>query len=327
MEGGGVFESCLDMITLLEDSNNSLWLPSSSSFHENISPEPKRDRMENLKRDGYNGAFSWTSEVQAETNREDSDPNPYNQMENKRRLKQEQVQFLEMSFEEEDKLEPQRKMYLAKHLGLQPRQVAIWFQNRRARYKTKQIEKEFSILRASYNRLKLDYESLYKEKTNLENKVEMLTKKMAQKERKDIISNLDTILDLDEAISIMETCGNLHNTEIEDELVVLSTKQPKNVNLTKSNVFDFESPYYIDGNRFSAQIKASSTLVREPEQEPEFSPSGIEQHMMNTSLVSPQTPPTFTNFLKVADDMNDESNASSRTFSLVDDHTFWSWLY
>ena len=71
----------------------------------------------------------------------------------------------------------------------------------------------------------------------------MLTKKMAQKERKDIISNLDTILDLDEAISIMETCGNLHNTEIEDELVVLSTKQPKNVNLTKSNVFDFESPY------------------------------------------------------------------------------------
>ena len=51
----------------------------------------------------------------------------------KRRLSVDQVQFLEKSFEVENKLEPERKVQLAKDLGLQPRQVAIWFQNRRRR--------------------------------------------------------------------------------------------------------------------------------------------------------------------------------------------------
>lgn len=80
----------------------------------------------------------------------------------KRRLTADQVQFLEKSFDLENKLEPERKILLAKDLGLQPRQVAIWFQNRRARWKTKQLEKDYDVLQANYTSLKADCDSLSK---------------------------------------------------------------------------------------------------------------------------------------------------------------------
>ncbi|KAL5558922.1 hypothetical protein UlMin_035133 [Ulmus minor] len=78
----------------------------------------------------------------------------------KRRLSSDQVKALERNFELENKLEPERKAKLAEELGLQPRQVAIWFQNRRARWKTKQLEKDYGILKANYEALKLDFENL-----------------------------------------------------------------------------------------------------------------------------------------------------------------------
>ncbi|MQI32353.1 hypothetical protein EI016_24585, partial [Escherichia coli] len=85
---------------------------------------------------------------------ENGDDEYFHQPEKKRRLSADQVQFLEKSFEVENKLEPQRKTKLAKDLGLEPRQVAIWFQNRRARWKTKQLEKDYESLQASYDTLK-----------------------------------------------------------------------------------------------------------------------------------------------------------------------------
>jgi len=91
--------------------------------------------------------------------------------EKKRRLNLHQVKALEKNFEVENKLEPERKLKLAGELGLQPRQVAIWFQNRRARWKTKQLERDYGTLKANYEALKLDY-------CNLEQKNEVLAQKV-----------------------------------------------------------------------------------------------------------------------------------------------------
>lgn len=85
----------------------------------------------------------------------------------KNRLSIEKVKALEKHFEEENKLQPERKMKIAKEVGLEPRQVAIWFQNRRARWRTKHLEKEYDHLRANYDALKLNYGSLQQQKCSL----------------------------------------------------------------------------------------------------------------------------------------------------------------
>jgi homeobox-leucine zipper protein len=102
--------------------------------------------------------------------------------EKKRRLLPEQVHMLEKSFEVENKLEPERKSQLAKELGLQPRQVAVWFQNRRARWKTKQLERDYDQLKSSYDSLLSDYDSIQKHNQNLKAQVEELAEKVYAKQ-------------------------------------------------------------------------------------------------------------------------------------------------
>lgn len=95
------------------------------------------------------------------------------QVEKKRRLTFDQVRSLEYNFEIENKLEPERKMQLAKELGLQPRQVAVWFQNRRARWKTKQLERDYEVLNLDYNRLKKEFDAVIQEKQELQDAVRL----------------------------------------------------------------------------------------------------------------------------------------------------------
>lgn len=90
-----------------------------------------------------------------------------NKSKNQRRFSDEQIRLLESIFEADSKLDPRRKVQVARELGLQPRQVAIWFQNRRARWKSKQIEQDFRILRADYDNLASRFESLKEEKQSL----------------------------------------------------------------------------------------------------------------------------------------------------------------
>ncbi|CAN6995864.1 unnamed protein product [Brassica rapa subsp. trilocularis] len=69
----------------------------------------------------------------------------------KKKMTNEQLKLLEISFQEEMKLDPDRKMKLSKELGLQPRQIAVWFQNRKARWKNKQLEHLYKSLRQEFD--------------------------------------------------------------------------------------------------------------------------------------------------------------------------------
>lgn len=84
------------------------------------------------------------------------------------------MHLLEKSFEAENKLEPEKKTQLAKKLGMQPRQVAVWFQNRRARWKTKQLERDYDVLKSSYDSLLSNYDSIKKENEKLKSEVRLV---------------------------------------------------------------------------------------------------------------------------------------------------------
>ncbi|KAF5765113.1 putative transcription factor homeobox-WOX family [Helianthus annuus] len=94
----------------------------------------------------------------------------------KRKLSDEQVSLLEQNFGDEHKLESERKDKLASELGLDPRQVAVWFQNRRARWKNKKLEQE-------YSKLKNDHDSTVLEKCRLETEVLKLKEQLSEAEK------------------------------------------------------------------------------------------------------------------------------------------------
>ncbi|KAI3824314.1 hypothetical protein L1987_05769 [Smallanthus sonchifolius] len=106
----------------------------------------------------------------------------------KRKLSDEQVSLLEQNFGDEHKLESERKDRIAAELGLDPRQVAVWFQNRRARWKSKKLEEE-------YSKLKTEHDSTVLEKCRLETEVLKLKQQLgeAQSEKNRLVERLDGI--------------------------------------------------------------------------------------------------------------------------------------
>ncbi|KAM0961194.1 hypothetical protein ACFX13_020930 [Malus domestica] len=71
----------------------------------------------------------------------------------KLRLTKEQSRLLEESFRQHHTLNPKQKETLAMQLKLRPRQVEVWFQNRRARSKLKQTEMECEYLKRWFGSL------------------------------------------------------------------------------------------------------------------------------------------------------------------------------
>ncbi|MBA0863283.1 hypothetical protein Goshw_018996 [Gossypium schwendimanii] len=81
----------------------------------------------------------------------------------KLRLSKEQSMVLEETFKEHSTLNPKQKLALAKQLNLKPRQVEVWFQNRRARTKLKQTEVDCEHLKRCCENLTEENRRLHKE--------------------------------------------------------------------------------------------------------------------------------------------------------------------
>ncbi|XP_022735919.1 homeobox-leucine zipper protein HAT5-like [Durio zibethinus] len=251
----------------------------------------------------------------------DEDLDEYvHQPEKKRRLTVDQVQFLEKSFEVENKLEPERKIQLAKDLGLKPRQVAIWFQNRRARCKTKQLEKDYDTLQASYNSLKADYGNLLKEKDKLKEEVLQLTDKLLMKEKEKRNYELSDVNTLSQEPPEKSVAAETASEGEESKVSLVAYKQ-EDISYAKSDIFDSDSPHYTDGVHSSLLEAADSSYPFEPDQS---DLSQDEEDNLSKVLLHP---PSYI-FPKLEDDDYSDPPASSCNSGFpVEDHAFWSWAY
>ncbi|KAL5571090.1 hypothetical protein UlMin_020687 [Ulmus minor] len=98
------------------------------------------------------------------TKKETHYPTPSKPMKNNnKRLTQAQARLLETSFTTNQKLQSGRKLELAAKLGLSQRQVAVWYQNRRARQRTQTIELDYRAIRIKLEDVLEDKRRLEKE--------------------------------------------------------------------------------------------------------------------------------------------------------------------
>ncbi|XP_039013474.1 homeobox-leucine zipper protein HAT14-like [Hibiscus syriacus] len=106
-------------------------------------------------------------ETDQRVNRRGSDNDENVSTRKKLRLSKEQSAFLEESFKEHSTLNPvlisSKKLALAKQLNLRPRQIEVWFQNRRARTKLKKTEVDCEYLKRCCETLAEENRRLQKE--------------------------------------------------------------------------------------------------------------------------------------------------------------------
>ncbi|XP_076905452.1 uncharacterized protein LOC143561209 isoform X2 [Bidens hawaiensis] len=274
MEGGVVFESLLQNQKFGFDSS---WV--SNSFHGE-----ETNAKKSVSNEEYDKCFR--------------------QPEKKRRLTVDQVHFLEKRFEEDNKLEQERKVELAKELNLQPRQVAIWFQNRRARCKTKQLEKEYEVLSSSYEKLKLEFDCLQQHNHKLKQEVQMLKEKLNIKgtREKDLISNESPTNSSDQEPNPI----SIQTWTREPKMVICKQEYANSVS-AKSDIIDSYSP---DGNHSSFLEPYDSSNVFENQ-----SDLSQEEEDNLTVLRCP----------KVDYESYIDTNDGSLVYPVEDQQPFWLW--
>lgn len=209
--------------------------------------------------------------------------------EKKRRLNMEQVKTLEKNFELGNKLEPERKMQLARALGLQPRQIAIWFQNRRARWKTKQLEKDYDLLKRQFEAIKADNDALQAQNQKLHAEI------LALKSREMPTESIN--------LNIKETEGSCSNR---------SENSSDNIRLDMSMTPAIDSPV-------SSHIPSSRALFPTSVNRPNT--GHVVQLFQNSSTRSEHLQSTQ----KIDQTVKEESFCNM--FCSIDDQSgFWPWL-
>ncbi|XP_065847039.1 homeobox-leucine zipper protein HAT22-like [Euphorbia lathyris] len=98
-------------------------------------------------------------EVETKSDEDDQEGSPRKKL----RLTKQQSVILEDNFKQHTTLNPKQKQALAQQLCLRPRQVEVWFQNRRARTKLKQTEVDCEVLKKCCETLTEENKRLQKE--------------------------------------------------------------------------------------------------------------------------------------------------------------------
>lgn len=183
--------------------------------------------------------------------------------EKKRRLTFEQVKMLEKSFEVRNKLDPERKMQLAKALGLQPRQISVWFQNRRARWKTKQMERDFDVLKHEYETLKSNYDKLLQKNRQFKAEVQQLSRELEKNDWSSKIMVSEIKSEQKPANSVPKITNSPMQLSMKSEICIdCNTEQPRHnypattkeqeglcssyMTEVASSIFSIESPRTIE---------------------------------------------------------------------------------
>ncbi|KAL9663885.1 hypothetical protein QQ045_019279 [Rhodiola kirilowii] len=98
----------------------------------------------------------------------------------RKRLSLYQVYSLEKKFKVDSRLEMKRKYQIAKELGLDPRQVTVWFQNRRARKnaKDKEIEMDYAKISGQFDLIKSEYDKVVEENKKLKAEMQQMNEEM-----------------------------------------------------------------------------------------------------------------------------------------------------
>ncbi|XP_010555437.1 PREDICTED: homeobox-leucine zipper protein HAT22-like [Tarenaya hassleriana] len=112
---------------------------------------------------GYGGEEAETETERVSSRISDPEDEESVNARKKLRLTKEQSALLEESFKQHSTLNPKQKLALARQLNLRPRQVEVWFQNRRARTKLKQTEVDCEFLKKCCETLTDENRRLQKE--------------------------------------------------------------------------------------------------------------------------------------------------------------------
>ncbi|KAK2981427.1 hypothetical protein RJ640_004041 [Escallonia rubra] len=252
--------------------------------------------------------------------------------EKKRRLSIDQVKALEKNFEVENKLEPERKVKLAQELGLQPRQVAVWFQNRRARWKTKQLEKDYGVLKANFNALKHNYDTLQHDNESLLKEIRELKSKLNEENNDSNVSVKEEMMVSESEDKANEQSEPPVNSVAKCDATELNYESFNNNGVMGATAFP---PDFKDGSSDSD----SSAILNDDSSSPNAAMSvngALQGHQFMSMLKfncpsspspSPPPPPSLMNCFQFCDSkavLSDAQKAYQPQFVKIEEHNFFS---